>query len=119
MPTHFHSYIVFSFQNVHPDKEILVDVVMCLWQKCKTELRQIQMSGSDCLEYIHKHQAYQVLLQYNVFLLMWMQSVKGSEILVSSLNTFSYGKMQINLLQKYELYFEHTVITHASSKIFS
>ncbi|NXY29834.1 CFA54 protein, partial [Pomatorhinus ruficollis] len=48
-----------SEQNVHPDKEILVDVVMCLWQKCKTELQQIQMSGSDCLEYIHNHQAYQ------------------------------------------------------------
>ncbi|KAM4902054.1 cilia- and flagella-associated protein 54 [Sylvia borin] len=48
-----------SEQNVHPDKEILFDVVMCLWQKCKTELQQIQMSGSDCLEYIHKHQAYQ------------------------------------------------------------
>ncbi|NWT53643.1 CFA54 protein, partial [Erythrocercus mccallii] len=48
-----------SEQNVHPDKEILVDVVMCLWQKCKPELQQIQMSGSDCSEYIHKHQAYQ------------------------------------------------------------
>ncbi|XP_066039514.1 cilia- and flagella-associated protein 54 [Chamaea fasciata] len=48
-----------SEQNVHPDKEILFDVVMCLWQKCKTELQQIRMSGSDCLEYIHKHQAYQ------------------------------------------------------------
>uniref|UniRef100_A0A8C3U2M6 Uncharacterized protein n=1 Tax=Catharus ustulatus TaxID=91951 RepID=A0A8C3U2M6_CATUS len=36
-----------SDQNVHPDKEILVNVVMCLWQKCKTELQQIQMSGSD------------------------------------------------------------------------
>ncbi|RLW06311.1 hypothetical protein DV515_00004610, partial [Chloebia gouldiae] len=53
------SYISTSEQNVHPDKEILVDVVMCLWQKCKTELEQIQMSGSHCLEYIHKHQAYQ------------------------------------------------------------
>ncbi|NXH50138.1 CFA54 protein, partial [Dicaeum eximium] len=50
-----------SEQHVHPDKEILVDVVMCLWQKCKTELQQIQMSGSDCLEYIHKHQAYQLV----------------------------------------------------------
>lgn len=75
MPTHFHSYVVFSFQNVHPDKEILADVVMCLWQKCKTELQQIQRSGSDCLEYIHKHQAYQVLLHYVIFLLMRMQSV--------------------------------------------
>ncbi|NWV29223.1 CFA54 protein, partial [Origma solitaria] len=48
-----------SEQNVHPDREILVGVVMCLWQKCKMELQQIQMSGSDCLEYIHKHNAYQ------------------------------------------------------------
>uniref|UniRef100_A0A8C3NHW9 Uncharacterized protein n=1 Tax=Geospiza parvula TaxID=87175 RepID=A0A8C3NHW9_GEOPR len=65
VPTHCHNYIVFSFQNVHPGKEILVDVVMCLWQKCKTELQQIQKSGSHCLEYIHKHQAYQVLLHCN------------------------------------------------------
>lgn len=62
MPNHCHNYIAFSFQNVHPGKEILVDVVMCLWQKCKTELQQIQKSGSHCLEYIYKHQAYQVLL---------------------------------------------------------
>ncbi|NWV32628.1 CFA54 protein, partial [Grantiella picta] len=48
-----------SEQDVHPDKELIVDVVMCLWQKCKTDLQQIQTSGSDCLEYIHKHKAYQ------------------------------------------------------------
>ncbi|NXB44612.1 CFA54 protein, partial [Leucopsar rothschildi] len=48
-----------SDQNVHPDKEMLVNVVMCLWQKCKTEIQQIQMSGNDCLEYMHKHRAYQ------------------------------------------------------------
>uniref|UniRef100_A0A8C9UAY3 Uncharacterized protein n=1 Tax=Serinus canaria TaxID=9135 RepID=A0A8C9UAY3_SERCA len=47
MPTHFHTYIGFSFQNVHPDKEILVDVVMCLWQKCKMELQEIQKCGSQ------------------------------------------------------------------------
>uniref|UniRef100_H0ZED7 Cilia and flagella associated protein 54 n=1 Tax=Taeniopygia guttata TaxID=59729 RepID=H0ZED7_TAEGU len=54
--------LLFSFQNVHPDKEMLVDLVMCLWQKCKMELQQIQTSGSHCLEYIHKHQAYQELI---------------------------------------------------------
>ncbi|XP_027535729.1 cilia- and flagella-associated protein 54 [Neopelma chrysocephalum] len=48
-----------SQQNVHPDKEILFDVIMCLWQKCKMELQQIQTSGSDYLEYIHKYKAYQ------------------------------------------------------------
>ncbi|NXP19599.1 CFA54 protein, partial [Scytalopus superciliaris] len=48
-----------SQQNVHPDKEILFDVIMYLWQECKTELEQIQTSGSDYLEDIHKHKAYQ------------------------------------------------------------
>ncbi|XP_062348340.1 cilia- and flagella-associated protein 54 [Cinclus cinclus] len=46
-------------QNVHPGREILVNAVMCLWQKCKPELQQIQMSGSDFLDYIHKPRAYQ------------------------------------------------------------
>ncbi|KAM6417221.1 cilia- and flagella-associated protein 54 [Pluvialis apricaria] len=48
-----------SKQNIQPDKEILVDVIMFLWQKCKTGLQQIQMSGSDYLKYIHKYKAYQ------------------------------------------------------------
>ncbi|NXM24188.1 CFA54 protein, partial [Oxyruncus cristatus] len=53
------SYVSTSQQSVHPDKEILFDVIMCLWQKCKMELQQIQTSGSDYLEYIHKYKAYQ------------------------------------------------------------
>ncbi|XP_074024365.1 cilia- and flagella-associated protein 54 [Numenius arquata] len=48
-----------SKQNMQPDNEILVDVIMFLWQKCKTGLQQIQLSGSDCLKYIHKYKAYQ------------------------------------------------------------
>ncbi|KAM6136893.1 LOW QUALITY PROTEIN: cilia- and flagella-associated protein 54 [Pterocles gutturalis] len=48
-----------SKQNIQPDKEILSDVIMFLWQKCKLGLQQIQMSGSDCLKYIHKYKAYQ------------------------------------------------------------
>ncbi|KAM6292902.1 cilia- and flagella-associated protein 54 [Porphyrio hochstetteri] len=48
-----------SKQNIQPDKEILVDVIMFLWQKCKTGLQEIQMSGNDYLEYIHKHKAHQ------------------------------------------------------------
>uniref|UniRef100_A0A8C0EKT6 Cilia and flagella associated protein 54 n=1 Tax=Bubo bubo TaxID=30461 RepID=A0A8C0EKT6_BUBBB len=57
----------FSFQNIQPDEEILVDVIMFLWQKCKVGLQRIQMSGSDYLKYIHKYKAYQVLLYYNIF----------------------------------------------------
>ncbi|NXH10145.1 CFA54 protein, partial [Bucco capensis] len=48
-----------SEENIQPDKEILVDVVMFLWQSCRTELQQIQTSGSDYLEYIHESKAYQ------------------------------------------------------------
>uniref|UniRef100_A0A663MIL0 Uncharacterized protein n=1 Tax=Athene cunicularia TaxID=194338 RepID=A0A663MIL0_ATHCN len=66
--TCFYNYIVFSFQNIQPDEEILVDIIMFLWQKCKMGLQRIQMSGSDYLKYIHKYKAYQVLLYYNVFL---------------------------------------------------
>uniref|UniRef100_A0A8B9MKQ6 Uncharacterized protein n=1 Tax=Accipiter nisus TaxID=211598 RepID=A0A8B9MKQ6_9AVES len=62
--------LFFSFQNIQPDKEILVDVLMFLWQRCKTGLQRIQMSGSDYLKYIHKYKAYQVLLYFNVSLNM-------------------------------------------------
>uniref|UniRef100_A0A8C0GCI3 Uncharacterized protein n=1 Tax=Chelonoidis abingdonii TaxID=106734 RepID=A0A8C0GCI3_CHEAB len=41
-------------QTLQPDKEILVDIVMFLWQKCKVGVQRIQMSGSACLKYIYK-----------------------------------------------------------------
>ncbi|XP_076184787.1 cilia- and flagella-associated protein 54 [Aptenodytes patagonicus] len=53
------SYVSTSKQDIQPDIEILVDVIMFLWQKCKTGLQQIQMSGSDYLKHIHKYKAYQ------------------------------------------------------------
>ncbi|KFV66496.1 Uncharacterized protein C12orf55, partial [Dryobates pubescens] len=46
-------------EDIQPDKEILVDVIMFLWQKCKKGLQKIPTSGSDCLKYIHKYKAYQ------------------------------------------------------------
>uniref|UniRef100_A0A663F5F9 Cilia and flagella associated protein 54 n=1 Tax=Aquila chrysaetos chrysaetos TaxID=223781 RepID=A0A663F5F9_AQUCH len=48
--TCFYKYIVFSFQNIQPDKEILVDVLMFLWQRCKTGLQRIQMNKSSSLK---------------------------------------------------------------------
>ncbi|KAM6095385.1 cilia- and flagella-associated protein 54 [Chlamydotis macqueenii] len=48
-----------SEQNIQPDKEILVHVIMFLWQKCKLGLQLIQTSGSDYLKYIHKYRACQ------------------------------------------------------------
>uniref|UniRef100_A0A8C5X8R5 Cilia and flagella associated protein 54 n=1 Tax=Malurus cyaneus samueli TaxID=2593467 RepID=A0A8C5X8R5_9PASS len=85
-----------SEQNVHPDREILVGVVMCLWQKCKTELQQIQTSGSDYLEYMHKHKAYQVLLHYNVFLLFTFLCMYNSSVWVFFFSVFKWEDMEVN-----------------------
>uniref|UniRef100_A0A452GP21 Uncharacterized protein n=1 Tax=Gopherus agassizii TaxID=38772 RepID=A0A452GP21_9SAUR len=56
------SCVCTSKQTLQPDKEILVDIVMFLWQKCKVGVQRIQMSGSACLKYIYKFKAYKVLL---------------------------------------------------------
>uniref|UniRef100_A0A672UF06 Cilia and flagella associated protein 54 n=1 Tax=Strigops habroptila TaxID=2489341 RepID=A0A672UF06_STRHB len=71
----------FSFQNIQPDEEILIDVIMFLWQKCKSGLLQIQMSGNDYLKYIHKYKAYQVILYYNhkLSILVWWHSKKEAK----------------------------------------
>uniref|UniRef100_A0A8C3F4F5 Cilia and flagella associated protein 54 n=1 Tax=Chrysemys picta bellii TaxID=8478 RepID=A0A8C3F4F5_CHRPI len=45
-------------KTLQPDKEILVDIVMFLWQKCKVGVQRIQMSGSAYLKYIYKFKAY-------------------------------------------------------------
>ncbi|XP_019370589.1 PREDICTED: cilia- and flagella-associated protein 54 isoform X2 [Gavialis gangeticus] len=52
------SCVCTSKQNFQPDREILVDVIMFLWQKCKVGVQRIQTSGSDYLKYIHKYKAY-------------------------------------------------------------
>ncbi|XP_050791921.1 cilia- and flagella-associated protein 54 [Gopherus flavomarginatus] len=52
------SCVCTSKQTLQPDKEILVDIVMFLWQKCKVGVQRIQMSGSACLKYIYKFKAY-------------------------------------------------------------
>ncbi|NWS70487.1 CFA54 protein, partial [Crotophaga sulcirostris] len=53
------SFVSTSKQNIQPDKEMLLDIIMFLWQKCKTGLQQIRINGSDYLEYIHESSTYQ------------------------------------------------------------
>ncbi|XP_036106722.1 cilia- and flagella-associated protein 54 [Molossus molossus] len=38
-----YSCVCTSSQNVQPDKEIVVDIIMFLWQKCKSGLQQLSM----------------------------------------------------------------------------
>uniref|UniRef100_A0A8C8SW67 Uncharacterized protein n=1 Tax=Pelusios castaneus TaxID=367368 RepID=A0A8C8SW67_9SAUR len=61
------SCVCTSQQAVQPDKEILVDIVMFLWQKCKVGVQRIQMSGADYLKYIYRFKAYKVLVFLIIF----------------------------------------------------
>ncbi|NXL87547.1 CFA54 protein, partial [Alectura lathami] len=57
LATTLFSCVSTSEQNSLPGKEILFDVLMFLWKKCKTGLQQIQTSGSGYFKYIHKYKA--------------------------------------------------------------
>uniref|UniRef100_A0A8C4VH26 Cilia and flagella associated protein 54 n=1 Tax=Gopherus evgoodei TaxID=1825980 RepID=A0A8C4VH26_9SAUR len=69
------SCVCTSKQTLQPDKEILVDIVMFLWQKCKVGVQRIQMSGSACLKYIYKFKAYKVLL-FSYSITIHMNAIK-------------------------------------------
>ncbi|KAM4881809.1 cilia- and flagella-associated protein 54 isoform 1-T1 [Thomomys bottae] len=43
-----------SSQSVQPDKEIVVDILMFLWQKCKIGIQKINVSKYDYAKYIQK-----------------------------------------------------------------
>ncbi|XP_074840080.1 cilia- and flagella-associated protein 54 [Carettochelys insculpta] len=58
LATTLFSCVCTSVQAVQPDKEMLVDIIMFLWQKCKVGIQRIQMSGSAYLKYIYKFKAY-------------------------------------------------------------
>ncbi|KAM5254998.1 cilia- and flagella-associated protein 54 [Hipposideros larvatus] len=49
-----HSCVCTSPQDVQPDKEIVVDVIMFLWQKCKLGIQQINISRNDYAKFIQK-----------------------------------------------------------------
>ena len=52
----------FYFQNVQPDKEIVVDMIMFLWQKCKLGIQRISMSGKDYAKFTQKISTNKVFL---------------------------------------------------------
>ncbi|GAB5574121.1 cilia- and flagella-associated protein 54 isoform X10 [Prionailurus iriomotensis] len=43
-----------SALNAQPDKEIVVDTIMFLWQKCKSGIQRINMSRNDYAKFIQK-----------------------------------------------------------------
>ncbi|XP_037702863.1 cilia- and flagella-associated protein 54 isoform X3 [Choloepus didactylus] len=49
-----YSCVCSSPQNIQPDKEIVVDMIMLLWQKCKLGLQRITMSRNDFVKFTQK-----------------------------------------------------------------
>ncbi|KAM5335076.1 cilia- and flagella-associated protein 54 isoform 2-T2 [Glossophaga mutica] len=54
LATTLYSCVCTSPQNVQPDKEIVVDMIMFLWQKCKLGIQRISMSGKDYAKFTQK-----------------------------------------------------------------
>lgn len=52
----------FCFQSVQPDKEIVVDMIMFLWQKCKLGIQKISMSRNDYVKFTQKISTNKVFL---------------------------------------------------------
>ncbi|KAM6216446.1 LOW QUALITY PROTEIN: cilia- and flagella-associated protein 54 [Rhynchocyon petersi] len=49
-----YSCVCTSSQNVQPDKEIVVDMIMFLWQRCKSGMQWFNMSKNDYTKLIQK-----------------------------------------------------------------
>ncbi|XP_028388428.1 cilia- and flagella-associated protein 54 [Phyllostomus discolor] len=54
LATTLYSCVCTSAQNVQPDKEIVVDMIMFLWQKCKSGIQRVNMSGKDYAKFTQK-----------------------------------------------------------------
>ncbi|KAL1774964.1 cilia-and flagella-associated protein 54 [Sigmodon hispidus] len=49
-----HYCVCAPFKGVQPDKDIVVDIITFLWQKCKLGIQRINVSRSDFSKYSHK-----------------------------------------------------------------
>lgn len=47
-----------------PDKEIVVDMIMFLWQKCKLGIQRFSMSGSDYAKFTVKISTNKVFFSF-------------------------------------------------------
>ncbi|XP_036879021.2 cilia- and flagella-associated protein 54 [Manis javanica] len=54
LATTLYSCVCDSPQSVQPDKEIVVDMIMFLWQKCKLGIQKISMSRNDYVKFTQK-----------------------------------------------------------------
>uniref|UniRef100_A0A8C8YWC6 Cilia and flagella associated protein 54 n=1 Tax=Prolemur simus TaxID=1328070 RepID=A0A8C8YWC6_PROSS len=57
-----HFCVCTSSPDVQPDKEIVVDIIMFLWQKCKSGIQRINMSRNDYAKFTQKIRTNKVFL---------------------------------------------------------
>uniref|UniRef100_A0A8C0R6S4 Cilia and flagella associated protein 54 n=1 Tax=Canis lupus dingo TaxID=286419 RepID=A0A8C0R6S4_CANLU len=57
-----YSCVCASPQNVQPDKEIVVDTIMFLWQKCKLGIQRVNLSRNDYAKFTQKISTNKVFL---------------------------------------------------------
>ena len=59
----------FCFQNAQPDKEIVVDMIMFLWQKCKLGMQRVTVSKNDYSKFAQKISTNKVFLYVSLHML--------------------------------------------------
>ncbi|XP_069846637.1 cilia- and flagella-associated protein 54 isoform X3 [Dipodomys merriami] len=72
-----------SSKSVQPDKEIIVDMLMLLWQKCKVGIQKINVSKYDYVKYIQKISTNKwVYLLWQISEVIHSCKVEGIDIVV-------------------------------------
>uniref|UniRef100_A0A8C9C7H2 Cilia and flagella associated protein 54 n=1 Tax=Phocoena sinus TaxID=42100 RepID=A0A8C9C7H2_PHOSS len=64
-----YSCVCGSPQNAQPDKEIVVDMIMFLWQKCKVGIQRVNVSGNDYAKFTQKISTNKVFLFVSLHML--------------------------------------------------
>uniref|UniRef100_A0A4W2G613 Cilia and flagella associated protein 54 n=1 Tax=Bos indicus x Bos taurus TaxID=30522 RepID=A0A4W2G613_BOBOX len=69
LATTLYSCVCDSPQNAQPDKEIVVDMIMFLWQKCKLGMQRVTVSKNDYSKFTQKISTNKVFLFVSLHML--------------------------------------------------
>lgn len=78
---------LFCFQDAQPDKEIVVDTIMFLWQKCKLGLQRLNVARNDSAKLTQK------ISTNKVFVFVFLQML----LVIASLICDTYFKSKFSL----------------------
>uniref|UniRef100_A0A8D0N9A2 Cilia and flagella associated protein 54 n=1 Tax=Sus scrofa TaxID=9823 RepID=A0A8D0N9A2_PIG len=87
LATTLYSCVCDSPQDAQPDKEIVVDMIMFLWQKCKLGLQRLNVARSDSAKLTQK------ISTNKVFLFVFLQML----LVIASLICDTYFKSKFSL----------------------